>query len=215
MRFLYDDVKDADVFNSIIKRLNGGERLKKIAEDYHVCKSALNKRLNSVGIKQDKQSKIWYLDINENRNALQFINSVDIEERICNISEKRYYSAFKNWGYGESEKENVMKSNWINVYEEYVELAKEHNCDFDIEYMLMILLEHLERIDKKDLREEFCIKSIKENENATKEEIDFLLSKIKEGYRASSLMGYLDDWECNAEDWEQFLKENRSEADEL
>lgn len=188
----------------IVDRMNRGETERYIAHKMGYDKSTISKKLKRARVMTDLDGMRYTED---RISAYKYVNSIIVEERICNIAEKRYYSSFKNVGYSEDDKDKQIKKILENVYEEYIQLSKKYSCDFDVEYMLMILIEHLDSIDPQDREEEFSLKYLKENDKATPQEIEFLLSKIEEGYPASYLCTYLEDWECNERDWNEFLKE--------
>lgn len=177
--------------NNVINRLNDGEKFSSIniSLGFDPDSDALRKALGRLGLKKDKFQGLYYLEgYEEQEKALQLLNSIDVEETIEGIAEDRYYRGFIDDFYGgATETVEIDKE----IFEEYKELAEQFGCDFDEEFMTMVLLEGLEKYKPVNRRREFCIKYM--NENFSKEEVEFILQKEKEGYDIESLVWQATD----------------------
>lgn len=185
---------------NIIKRHNAGETLSnmqaEIIEKYGLDienkydGKALSKAIRRCGyIKQNNKFKS-----NAEIEFDKLLESIDIEETIEVIADKRYYDCY-GLSYFYRKKRNTVEIEIDkNIFEEYKLIANKIGCDFDTEYLTAVLLEHLEEKFYVDRREEFALKAMEENENYTEEEIEFVLEMQNEGYKADSLMYLLEDY---------------------
>ncbi len=168
--------------NNIIQRLNDGEKFSSINVDlgFDGKSDALRKAIDSLGFKKDKNQGLYYLEgYKEQEEALKFLNALDVEETIEVIAEDRYYRCLKDefWG-GETVRVGIDKE----IYKEYVELSEQYGCDFDEEFMTMVLLEGLEKYKPVNRKRNHYFKYIHESGDFSKEEIEFILAREKEGY---------------------------------
>lgn len=170
--------------NNVIKLLNGGMTYKEISgllkdRGYIVSPDAIRQALKRLGYFYDKDREEFITKEEKEFND-NFV-FVDIEETIDSIAKKRYYTSFHNGFYYE-DRETVKVDIDKNIYEEYVKLANENECELDDEYMTMVLLEALEKLKPVDRIREFKLREFKEYYEYSKEEIEFMLELEKKGY---------------------------------
>lgn len=170
--------------NNVIKLLNSGMTYKEISgllkdRGYIVSPDAIRQALKRLGYFHDKDREEFITKEEKEFND-NFV-FVDIEETIDSIAKKRYYTSFHNGFYYE-DRETVKVDIDKNIYEEYVKLANENECELDDEYMTMVLLEALEKLKPVDRIRDFKLREFKEYYEYSKEEIEFMLELEKKGY---------------------------------
>lgn len=181
---------------NIINRYNAGETLSsmqaEIIEKYGLDienkydGKALSKAIKRCGyIKQHNKYKSAI------EKELEFI---DIEDTIETIADKRYYDCYGLSFFYRKKRNTVKIEIDKNIFEEYKLIANKIGCDFDTEYLIAVLLDHLEEKFYVDRREEFALKAMREDKFYTDEKIQFVLEMQKEGYKAHNLKCLLEDY---------------------
>lgn len=119
------------------------------------------------------------------------MNAIDIEETSEVIAADRYYRALMDdfWG-GETVSVEIDKE----IYQEYLGLSKQFGCDLEDEFMPMVLLEGLEKYKPVKRRRDHYFKYIHESGEFTKEEIELILHREKEGYDLERLVLLTEDY---------------------
>lgn len=174
--------------HNVIAKLNNGEKFSSVNIDLGLepNSDALRKALNRLGFKKDKYQKLYYLQgYKEQEESIKMLNAVDIESTIEEIASDRYYDALMDdfWS-GETVDVKIPKE----IYNEYFKLSELFGCDFKDEFMIMVLLEGLEKYNKVNRRREHYIKYLNESNEFSKEEIEFIMQKEKEGYDLENLV---------------------------
>lgn len=182
---------------NVIERLNDKELIKSIVIDlnksgYECNEDSLRKALKRLGYKKSQTQGLYYLETQQ--ESIRLMDSIDIEETIEEISHKRYYDCFKEGYFDREERETVSIEIDKQIYEEFTELSEINGCDLEDEYLVMVLLDHLQEVRAKDKTREFALSSMIENEDYSKEEIKFMLDKEKEGYSLEGLMYLAEDY---------------------
>lgn len=172
----------------VIEKLNSGEKFSSVNIDLGLepNSDALRKALSRLGFKRDKYQNLYYLEGDtEQYKAIKMLNSVDVEATIEEIASDRYYRALFDdfWG-GETVSVEIDKE----IYKEYVKLSEKFGCDFENEFMTMVLLEGLQNYNPVNRRREHYIKYINESKDFSKEEVEFIMQKVKEGYDLEGLV---------------------------
>lgn len=181
--------------HNVLKRLSNGEKFSSINLDlgFEPNSDALRKALGRLGFKKDKYQRLYYSKYNnEQQMAIKILNGIDVEETIEEIAADRYYRALINdfWD-GETVTVEIDKE----IYEEYIKLAEQFGCDLENEFMTMVLLEGLEMYKPIKRRKEHYLKYLNESGEFSKEEIEFIIKKEKEGYDLESLVLMSEDYE--------------------
>lgn len=191
----YSDWAELILRHDVIEKLNSGEKFSSINIDLGLDPNsdALRKALKRLGYKKDKYQGLYYLEgFTTQEKAIQLLNSIDVEETIEKIAADRYYRALTSdfWG-GETVSVEIDKE----IYEEYLELSEQFGCDLEDEFMTMVLLEGLEKYKSVNRRREHYIKYLNKSGEFSKEEIEFILQKEKEGYDLESLVLATEDYD--------------------
>lgn len=202
--------KDLIGENDIIQRLNEGEKFSSINIDlgFDGNSDALRKALDSLGYKKDKRQGLYYWEgSKDQKDAIRSLNAVDVEATIEDIAADRYYSALINdfW----EERETVSVEIDKEIYDEYLELSEQFGCDIEDEFMIMVLLEGLKKYKPVNRRREHYIKHMHESGEFSKEEIDIIFQKEKEGYNLESMVLLSEDYDMltvSKETLERFAK---------
>lgn len=150
--------------------------------------STLNKKLNKYGYKYDKERCKWLTE--KEREFNKKFRFLDIEETIDNIAETRYFDSFKNGFYYPKKPEKKISID-KNIYDEFVEIGIENGCEFDSEFIELVLLEYLNKNKPVNRIQEFKKKIILEEFN--NEEVAFIFKYADEGYDITSLYLYVAD----------------------
>lgn len=196
--------------HKVIDRLNNGEKFSAINIDLGLDpkSDALRKAIANLGFKKDKHQKLYVLEgYKEQEEAVKFLNKIDVEEAIEEIAADRYYRALTDdfWG-GETVSVEIDKE----IYEEYLQLSEQFGCDLEDEFMTMVLLEGLEKYKPVNRRREHYLRYIKECGYYSKEEIEFLLQKEKDGYNLETLVLLTEDYnlmELSKEEFEELCND--------
>ncbi|NEZ49308.1 hypothetical protein FDB54_06695 [Clostridium botulinum] len=171
----------------IIDRLNAGEKFSAINIDlgFEANSDALRKAIKRLGYKKDKQQGLYYLEHQE--GIIEFMNSVDIEATVEEISMKRYYRCtIDPYSFWEGELKECLIDK--EVYEEFDEVSQQYGCDIPEDLIHMILLEWLNKNKPMNKTREHLIRYMKESGFFSTEEMYFILRKEKEGYDLKSLV---------------------------
>lgn len=209
----------------VLEKLRVGVSYKALAVDlkesgYPCSADAVRKAVRRIGYKKSIEQNLYYHGGQE--WIIKFMNSIDIEGITEEIAISRYYDCFKDWGFwtrDESEKVTIEIDK--QIFEEYKNMSNKLGCDFDEEYMIYVLLHHLNLIDPKEREEEFTMRAIEENEggNFTKKEKEFIFNKVKEGYSLFELYSYSNSegvlTELTREEFEKFFKKKRIDREEI
>jgi hypothetical protein len=191
----YNDWAELIHKHNVIQKLNNGEKFSSVNIDLGLDPNsdALRKALKRLGYKKDKYQGLYYIEgYTEQEEAVQLLNTIDVEETIEEIAADRYYKALTDdfWG-GETVSVQIDKE----IYQEYLELSEQFGCDLEDEFMTMVLLEGLEKYKPVDRRREHYIKYMNESQYFSKEEIEFIMQKEKEGYDLESLVLATEDYD--------------------
>ena len=125
---------------------------------------------------------------NQEQEILKIMTGIEIEKRIEDMADQRYYNSFKYGFYADEKTEMLDIKINENIYLEYVELAKKNGCELGEEFITLILLDYLDKqVPKKNIKE-FALRDLKEE--AGEKEYQFVIKYMKLGYDWKSLIGY-------------------------
>lgn len=196
-RIMLEEWKEMISKENIINRLNAGETLKslqiELIDKYKLniqdkySGRALGKALERCEyIKENNMyySKEDYIF----KNGIAFL---DMEEMIEEITDKRYYEYYT--GYYWSDYNPISIGIDEKIIGDIKVIADKLGIDNFEDYISLVLLEHLEEIDPKDLRRDFKLKQIQESKYWSDEEVEFVLQKEDEGYDLRDVCFYIEE----------------------
>jgi hypothetical protein len=190
----------------VIDRLNEGEKFSSINIEmgFDANSDALRKAIKRLGYKKSKSQGLYYLE--HQKHIISFMDSIDVESIIEGISEERYYKHFKDSFFDDTEVESCLINK--EIYNEYTCVSKELRYDEPEDLIHMILLQWLDKNRPINKKREYVIKAMNESKDFTKEEIQFILEKERQGYDLESMFYRSDDYnlsELSEEEFKQLM----------
>lgn len=198
MNYSLEDWQDIFIKCRVISKLELGLGFKALAVDlkengYPCTPDAIRKAIKRLGYIKSETQGLYYKE--NQKEMIRFMDMVDIEEMTDLISHERYYSCYLKPFWERKKRNTVNIEIDKEIFEEYKELSKEFGCDFEEEYLIYTLLKQLDEVKPVDKTREFALRRMKEVPWYSKEEIEFMLSKEKEGYIINQLKSLAEDYD--------------------
>lgn len=197
--YTIEDWQQVITENKVIDLLNNKLTYKEVASilkerEYRCTADSIRMAIGRLGFVYDETRGIWKNKIDKEFDSLT--EFIDIEETIDTIAERRYYQSFKDGFYNEDRKTIKIDID-KNIYDEYIQLAKEAECELEDEYLNLVLLEALETLKPIDRRREFILRELKDHYEYSDEEINFVLEVERLGYKLANqdVVDYIESGE--------------------
>lgn len=160
-----EDWKEIFEENNVIDLLNSKLSYKEVSgilndRGYKCTPEAIRKAVKRLGYTYDSiREKL----INEETKEFnKLINSWDIEELIGGYAAQRYYNSYVDEELSCDQEDYIEIPFHKDVLKEYIDIANEMGIENEMDYMYLVLLEHLDKIRPLDKSEEFNKRYYKE-----------------------------------------------------